>query len=57
MNPIFREAALHSDFGWLLGLITGLFFAFFLGQIFFWFRKSVSADVNEAASMPLSDQE
>ena len=57
MNPVFRAAAETAQYGWVMGVMTALFFAFFVGWIVWAWAPSNSKFMEEAARLPLEDDE
>ena len=57
MNPVLREAAGSVQLGWLLGLMTIVFFIAFLGWTWWAFAPSRRTRMEEYARMPLDDGE
>jgi cbb3-type cytochrome oxidase subunit 3 len=55
MNPLIQEAAASVELGWLLGVMTVVFFAVFL--IWFWvaYAPKNRERWDEAARMPFMD--
>jgi cbb3-type cytochrome oxidase subunit 3 len=54
MNPVFREAAGHVEHGWIMGLMTLLFFACFIGWTWWAYAKGNRQAMNDAARLPLT---
>ena len=57
MNPLFREAAHHAEFGWLMGLMTALFLACFVGWTWWAYSKNNRERMHEAALLPLAEDD
>jgi cbb3-type cytochrome oxidase subunit 3 len=55
MNPLLHEAAASVDNGWVLGLMTVLFFACFVGWIAWAWAPRNRARLEEAARQPFTD--
>jgi cbb3-type cytochrome oxidase subunit 3 len=55
MNPIFQEAAQTARLGWIMGVLTILFLACFLGWTWWAYAPSHRQRMDEAARMPLTD--
>lgn len=55
MNQIFQAAAEHVRLGWLMGLLTVFFFAWFIGWTVWALHPKNKQRLEEAARMPLSD--
>jgi len=55
VNPLLKEAASSVQLGWLLGVMTVVFFAVFLGWIWYAWAPGNRKLMEEAAQMPLSD--
>ncbi|UCD24266.1 MAG: cbb3-type cytochrome c oxidase subunit 3 [Gemmatimonadota bacterium] len=55
MNPLLREAAESISLGWLAGLVTVFFLAWFIGWTWWAFSPKNKQKFEEAARMPLSD--
>ena len=54
MNPVFREAAQSAELGWLMGAMTVLFVACFLGWTWWAYSAGNRARMDEAAALPLT---
>ena len=57
MNPIFKAAAEATTGGWLLGVMTIVFLAFFILWTWWAYRPANRAKMAAAALMPLDDGE
>ena len=55
MNTVTRAAAASADGGMLLGVMTALFLAFYIGSALYMFRKSATALYAQAERLPLED--
>ena len=55
MNPLLREAAESVQMGWLLGLMTVVFFLIFLAWVWYAYNPANRELMEEVARMPLSD--
>lgn len=55
MNPVTHAAANQTDMGWLLAMITAVFFAVFLSWIFYALRPANRAYLEQASRIPLTD--
>ena len=55
MNPVTHAAAEQTDMGWLLAMVTVLFFASFLYWIFYAWRPANRAFFDQASRIPLTD--
>ena len=55
MNPIFQAAAETARLGWLMGILTGLFLACFVGWTWWAFSSRNKAFMEEAGRIPLND--
>lgn len=55
MNPLLSDAAASVQMGWLLGAMTVVFFAIFLGWIWYAWSPANKALMEEAAQMPFAD--
>ena len=55
MNPLLREAAASVELGWLLGLLTVLFFAVFLWWVWYAYTPKHKQMMDEAAQAPFDD--
>jgi cbb3-type cytochrome oxidase subunit 3 len=54
MNPVFREAAGFVDHGWIMGAMTVLFFACFIGWSWWAYAKHNRQKFEDAALLPLT---
>lgn len=57
MNTLTREAASTVQFGWLLGLLTVVFFVAFLYWVWYAYAPSRRAQMTEASLMPFDGGE
>ena len=55
MNPLIREAANSVQMGWLLALLTVLFFLSFLYWIWWAYTPGNKQALEEAAELPFMD--
>ena len=55
MNQVFQTAAERVSLGWLMGLLTVFFFAWFIGWTVWAFHPKNKQRLEEAARLPLSD--
>lgn len=55
MNPLIREAAGAVHMGWLLGVMTVVFFAFFLGWVWWAWSPANRKLMDEASRLPFND--
>jgi len=55
MNPLLREAAGSVQLGWLMGVMTVLFLAVFIGWIVWAYAPRHRAALEECARLPLDD--
>lgn len=55
MNPLLSDAANSVQLGWLLGVMTVVFFAVFLGWIWYAWSPRHRQLMEEAAQMPFSE--
>ncbi len=55
MNPLLREAAGSVEMGWLLGLMTLVFLAFFIGWAWWAYSPKHREIMEEASRMPFTD--
>ena len=55
MNPAFRAAAESAQLGWIMGLMTALFLACFVGWAWWAFSRRNKAYMEEAGRMPFND--
>jgi cbb3-type cytochrome oxidase subunit 3 len=55
MNQILQAAAEGVRLGWLMGLMTAFFLAWFIGWTVWAFAPRNKAMMDEVARMPLSD--
>ena len=55
MNPVFRGAAEMAQGGWLMGVMTAVFFFFFLAWAFYAYRPANRDLMDEASRMPFDD--
>ena len=55
MNPLLREAAASVQGGWLLGIMTLVFFACFAGWIIWAWAPHNRERLEEAARQPFMD--
>ena len=55
MNPLIREAAQSVQMGWLMGIMTVVFFGVFLFWVWYAYAPAHRADMDEASRMPLEN--
>jgi hypothetical protein len=55
MNQVLQAAAEQVRLGWVLGVMTALFFAWFVGGIVWVYLPRNRERFEEAARMPLTD--
>jgi cbb3-type cytochrome oxidase subunit 3 len=55
VNPLVREAAGAVQLGWLLGVMTVVFFAVFLAWIWYAWSPANRAAMEEARHMPFTE--
>jgi len=55
MNPIIQEAASRVQLGWLMGIMTVLFFGTFLFWTWWAYRSRNRERWDEASRMPFND--
>jgi cbb3-type cytochrome oxidase subunit 3 len=54
VNPVIREAAHWAQHGWIMGVMTVVFLACFVGWTWWAFAKENRARFEEAALLPLT---
>lgn len=54
MNPVYREAAVYVQHAWIMGVMTALFIACFVGWTWWAFSKRNRARMAQAALLPLT---
>jgi cbb3-type cytochrome oxidase subunit 3 len=54
MNPVFREAAGMAQGGWIMGVMTALFLACFVGWSWWAFARHNRQKFEDAARLPLT---
>lgn len=57
MNPLTREAAASIEMGWLLGLMTAVFFVTFLYWVWYAYAPSRRKVMDDAAMLPFDGGE
>jgi cbb3-type cytochrome oxidase subunit 3 len=57
MNPLMREAALSVEMGWLLGLLTVVFFASFIWWVWYAYSPKHKERMRDASLMPFDGGE
>lgn len=57
MNPLMREAAASIEMGWLLGLLTVVFFASFLWWVWYAYTPRHRQLMKDASVMPFEGEE
>lgn len=55
MNPLVRDAAGAVQLGWLLGIMTVVFFAIFLAWIWYAWSPANRRAMEEARQMPFTE--
>lgn len=55
MNPLFTAAADAARFGWLMGVMTVIFLAIFIGWAWWAYSPRNKTLMDEMAQMPLRD--
>ncbi len=55
MNPLIEAASRSVSLGWVMGLLTVFFLAYFIGWAWWAFLPKNKQRFEEAAHMPLSD--
>jgi cbb3-type cytochrome oxidase subunit 3 len=55
MNTLIREAASSVEMGWLLGVMTVFFLAFFLGWTWWAYHPKNKERLEEAGRIPFND--
>lgn len=55
MNPVLRAAAESAQFGWLLGIMTVMFFVVFIGWAVWAWHPANRTRMRQLAAMPLED--
>jgi cbb3-type cytochrome oxidase subunit 3 len=54
MNPIYREAAVHVQGAWIMGVMTLLFIACFIGWTWWAYSAKNRARMEQASRLPLT---
>ena len=54
MNPVFRDAAPHVEYAWIMGVMTVLFIVCFVGWTWWAYSKHNRRRFEDAARLPLS---
>lgn len=57
MNPVFREAAGMAAYGWVMGVMTVVFVACFVGWTWWAYAAHNRRTMEEAAMLPLTTGE
>ncbi len=57
MNTLMREAGASVQMGWLLGVMTAVFFASFLYWVWYAYAPSRKGIMHEASLMPFDEGE
>jgi len=57
MNPLMREAALGVEMGWLLGLLTVVFFLSFMWWVWYAYSPRHKELMRDASLMPFDGGE
>jgi cbb3-type cytochrome oxidase subunit 3 len=55
MNPVLTAASASVQFGWVMGIMTGLFFVVFLGWALWAWHPANRERMRRAAAIPLDD--
>ena len=55
MNPLIREAVNSVQYGWFLGFMTVLFFAFFLAWVWWAYKPENKEKLDRAALLPFTE--
>lgn len=55
MNPLLQEAAGAVQGGWIMGVMTAVFLAAFLGWVWYAYTPRHKELMDEMAQMPFSD--
>ena len=55
MNPLLHEAAASVRLGWLMAGLTVVFFAAFLGWVWYAYHPARRERLDEAAKLPFMD--
>lgn len=55
MNPLLNEASASVGMGWLLGVMTVVFFAIFLGWVWYAWSPGNRHIMDEAAQLPFTE--
>jgi cbb3-type cytochrome oxidase subunit 3 len=55
MNQVFQDAALAVEHAWVMGLMTAVFLACFIGWAIWAYLPANRARMDEAARMPLTE--
>jgi cbb3-type cytochrome oxidase subunit 3 len=55
MNPVFRAAAETAQLGWVMGILTALFLACFVGWAWWAYSSRNRQLMEQASRMPLTD--
>jgi len=55
MNPLFKEAALFAQHGWVMGAMTVLFLACFVGWTYWAYAGHNRENMERAARLPLAE--
>ena len=54
MNPVYREAAIYVEHAWIMGAMTVLFIACFVGWTWWAYAKRNRTHMAQAALLPLT---
>ncbi len=57
MNPVFAQATGIAEHAWIMGVVTIVFIACFLGAIWWAFARRNRARFERAARLPLMEDE
>lgn len=55
MNQVIRDAAQQTSHTWIVGVMTIVFMAFFIGTLFWLFSSRNQAALDEAAQLPFDN--
>ena len=57
MNHVTEAAAAGAQYGWVLGVMTGVFLVTFTGWVWYAYRPGNKERMEEAGRLPLADLE
>ncbi|HET9982173.1 MAG TPA: CcoQ/FixQ family Cbb3-type cytochrome c oxidase assembly chaperone [Longimicrobiales bacterium] len=57
MNPVFHAAGETARYGWLMGVLTVLFLACFVGWTWWAYESGNRERMDEAARLPLAEDD